>query len=68
MIELAQKFPTQEILERIAKALGPTGMFSMPIAEARLRKFQKTVLIDLEKAVTQAVTQVIERNLGVSLG
>jgi transcriptional regulator with XRE-family HTH domain len=65
MIELARKFPAPEMLERIAEALeiDPPELFSMPTAEAQLRKFQKAVLIDLEKAVTETVTQVIERNL-----
>jgi transcriptional regulator with XRE-family HTH domain len=65
MIELARKFPAPEMLERIAKALeiDPPELFSMPTAEAQLRKFQKAVLIDIEKAVTETVTRVIERNL-----
>jgi len=65
MIELTRKFPTPEILERIASALeiDPPELFSIQIAEARIRKFKKTVLTDIEKAVSGAVMQVIERNL-----
>jgi transcriptional regulator with XRE-family HTH domain len=65
MIELARKFPTPEMLEQIAKALeiDPPELFSMPTAEAQVRKFQKTILSDIERAVTETVTQVIERNL-----
>jgi transcriptional regulator with XRE-family HTH domain len=65
MIELTRKFPTPEILERIASALeiDPSELFSMQIAEAQIRKFKKTVLTDIEKAVSTAVMQVIERNL-----
>ena len=65
MIELTRKFPTPEMLERIAAALeiDPPELFSIQIAEARIRKFQKTVLTDIEKAVSSAVMQVIERNL-----
>jgi transcriptional regulator with XRE-family HTH domain len=65
MIELARKFPTPETLERIASALeiDPPELFSIQIAEARIRKFKKTVLTDIEKAVSGAVMQVIERNL-----
>ena len=65
MIELTRKFPSPEMLERIAAALeiDPPELFSIQIAEARIRKFQKTVLTDIEKAVSCAVMQVIERNL-----
>jgi transcriptional regulator with XRE-family HTH domain len=65
MIELERKFPTPEMLERIAAALeiDPPELFSIQIAEARIRKFQKNVLHDIEKAVSGAVMQVIERNL-----
>jgi len=65
MIELTRKFPTPEILERIASALeiDPPELFSIQIAEAQIRKFKKAVLTDIEKAVSGAVMQVIERNL-----
>jgi transcriptional regulator with XRE-family HTH domain len=65
MIELARKFPTPEMLERIASALeiDPPELFSMQIAEAQIRKNKKAVLTDIEKAVSGAVMQVIERNL-----
>ena len=65
MIELARKFPTPEILEKIASALeiDPPELFSIQIAEAQIRKFKKTVLTDIEKAVSGAVMQVIERSL-----
>ena len=65
MIEQKRKFPTPEILERIASALeiDPPELFSIQIAEAQIRKFKKTMLTDIEKAVSGAVMQVIERNL-----
>jgi transcriptional regulator with XRE-family HTH domain len=65
MIEMTRKFPTPEILERIASALeiDPPELFSIQIAEAQIRKFKKMVLTDIEKAVSGAVMQVIERNL-----
>jgi transcriptional regulator with XRE-family HTH domain len=65
MIELTRKFPTPEMLERIASALeiDPPELFSMQIAEAQIRKFKKNVLTDIEKAVSGAVMQIIERNL-----
>jgi len=65
MIELTRKFPSPEILERIASSLeiDPPELFSIQIAEARIRKFKKTVLADIEEAVSGAVMRVIERNL-----
>ena len=65
MIELTRKFPSPEKLERIASALeiDPPELFSIQIAEAQIRKFQKSVLTDIEKAVSSAVKQVIECNL-----
>jgi len=65
MIELTRKFPSPEMLERIANALeiDPPELFSIQIAEAQIRKFKKSVLIEIEKAVSGAVMQVIERNL-----
>jgi transcriptional regulator with XRE-family HTH domain len=65
MIELARKFPAPEMLEKIANALeiDPPELFSMPTAEGQVRKLQKTVLLDIEQAVAEAVTQVVERNL-----
>jgi transcriptional regulator with XRE-family HTH domain len=67
MIELARKFPSPEMLEHIASALeiDPPELFSIQIAEAQIRKFKKTVLSDIEKAVSGAVKQVIERNLEI---
>ena len=65
MIELTRKFPSPEMLERIAAALeiDPPELFSIQIAEAQIRKFKKAVLTEIEKAVSGAVMQVIERNL-----
>ena len=53
------------MLERIANALeiDPPELFSIQIAEAQIRKFKKSVLTEIEKAVSGAVMQVIERNL-----
>jgi transcriptional regulator with XRE-family HTH domain len=65
MIELGRKFPTPEILERIAGALeiDPPELFSMPTVKAKVKKLQRAVLLDLEKALTETVSQVIEHNL-----
>ena len=54
MIELEKSFPSDEVLERIANVLeiDPTELFSgtcYPIEE--IRKFQKTVLDEIDKTV-----------------
>jgi transcriptional regulator with XRE-family HTH domain len=66
MIEMERKFPSPEMLERIAEALeiDPPELFSIPTPEAKVRKLQRTVLKDLEKALAETVSQVIETNLG----
>jgi Ni,Fe-hydrogenase maturation factor len=60
-------FPSPEMLEHIASALeiDPPELFFIQIAEAQIRKFKKTVLTDIEKAVSGTVMQVIERNLEI---
>jgi transcriptional regulator with XRE-family HTH domain len=74
MIELSRKFPSPEMLERIAAALeiDTPQLFSIPSSPADvLQKFRQTVLADLEKnvgkavqkAVNEAVLQVIEDHL-----
>jgi len=55
MIELEKKFPSVEMLERIASALAmdTTELFSVkPLPEDFLKKLYKTVLLDFEKIIT----------------
>jgi transcriptional regulator with XRE-family HTH domain len=59
MIELEKKFPSDEVLERIANALNiePTELFSKtsyPIEE--VRNLQKTVLDDIAQVVNTQIT------------
>jgi transcriptional regulator with XRE-family HTH domain len=57
-IELGNKFPTPEMLERIAAALeiDSPQLFSMEAFPAvAIRQFQEDVLTDLEAAVVSAV-------------
>jgi hypothetical protein len=51
------------IRDSSALEIDPPELFSIQIAEAQIRKFKKTVLTDIEKAVSGAVMQVIERGL-----
>ena len=60
MIELERKTPSLYMLERIAAALkiDPPELFSMKKApSASLRKLHKTVLEDIEKAVSIIITE-----------
>jgi transcriptional regulator with XRE-family HTH domain len=57
-IELENKFPTPEMLERIAAALeiDSPQLFSMDSFPAELiRQFKEGLLVDVEKAVVSAV-------------
>jgi transcriptional regulator with XRE-family HTH domain len=60
MIELEKKFPSPEMLERLAAALeiDPPELFSMPPSPAgTLRKLHEEVLTDIEREVATAVEQ-----------
>ncbi|MDR2795360.1 MAG: helix-turn-helix domain-containing protein [Spirochaetaceae bacterium] len=58
-IELENKFPTPEMLERIASALeiDSPELFSMDAYPAEtIRQFQEVVLADVEAAVTNVIS------------
>jgi len=60
MIELGRKFPSAEMLERLALALEIDSLclFSPPpFPEGALRRLQGAVLADLEKAVAKSVSK-----------
>jgi transcriptional regulator with XRE-family HTH domain len=64
MIELERKFPSPEMLSRLAEALeiDTPQLFSMPAAKTDadvLKRFFKTVLLDIEKAVRTASSEAI---------
>jgi transcriptional regulator with XRE-family HTH domain len=66
MIELSRKFPSPEMLERIAGALGidTPQLFSIPSSPAGvLQKFRQTVLADLEKNVGKAVLKAVSETV-----
>ena len=57
-IEQKNKFPSPEMLERIASALeiDSPQLFSMSsFSDEAIKRFQEGILSDLEKAVTQTV-------------
>jgi transcriptional regulator with XRE-family HTH domain len=58
MIELERKTPSLSMLERIAMALqiDPPELFSMRTIPAKsIKEMQKTVLVDIEKAVNHVI-------------
>jgi transcriptional regulator with XRE-family HTH domain len=63
MIELGRKTASLPMLERIAAALqiDPSELFSMQsIPTKSLKEIQKTVLIDIEKAVNEVIHERIK--------
>ena len=58
MIELQHKFPSPEVLERLAFALeiDTPELFSMPASlEENLKKYKKIILADIEKSLGEPV-------------
>ena len=63
MIEQKRKFPTPEILERIALALeieAPELFASSACPQAELRKLHKEILSELDHAIGKAVTKAFK--------
>jgi len=63
MIELKHKFPSPEILERIASALelDTPELFSMPPSVERATvKLHKTILTDIEQTVGETVNNAVK--------
>jgi transcriptional regulator with XRE-family HTH domain len=66
MIELTRKFPSPEMLERIAVALeiDAPELFSLPPSPAgTLRRLHEAVLADIKKAVGDALEQTIKETV-----
>jgi transcriptional regulator with XRE-family HTH domain len=64
MIELERKTPSLLMLERIALALqiDPPALFSMQtIPSKTLEKMQKTVLVDIQKAVNNVIHEHLKK-------
>jgi len=61
MIELEKKFPSVEMLERIASALlmDTTELFSVKsLPEDSLKKLHKSVLLDFEKVIAKKLMEL----------
>ena len=62
-IEQKNKFPSPEMMERIAAALeiDTPKLFSMAsYTDEAIRRFREGVTIDLENALTEAIAQAVE--------
>jgi len=71
MIEIARKFPTADILERLAMALGinPNELFSVAISPERaLEQLQRLILANMDQAMEQALDKAIEKRYKTAPG
>jgi transcriptional regulator with XRE-family HTH domain len=63
MVELARKFPSADMLERLATALEiePHELFYMPgIAENALEHLQESIVSNIERVVSNAIKETLE--------
>ncbi|AEF80591.1 conserved domain protein [Leadbettera azotonutricia ZAS-9] len=63
MIELTRKFPTPEMLERIAAALeiNANELFLTSSPTRDLKSFQNVVLAEIEEEVDRAIKEAVQR-------
>jgi transcriptional regulator with XRE-family HTH domain len=64
MIEIARKFPTADILERLAAALGinPHELFSVSVSPERaMEQLQRAILDNMDRAMEHALDKAIEK-------
>ena len=62
MVELAKKFPSAGMLERLARALEvePHELFYMPsVTENALERLQETVAANIERVIAEAVEKAL---------
>jgi transcriptional regulator with XRE-family HTH domain len=67
MIEIARKFPTADVLERLAAALGinPNELFSVAVSPERaMGQLQQLILGNLDQAIERALDKAIEKRSG----
>ena len=67
MIEIARKFPTADMLERLAAALGinPHELFSVDVSPERaMEKLQQAILDNMDQAMEHALDKAIEKRFG----
>ena len=64
MIEIARKFPTADILERLSAALGinPHELFSVSVSPERaMEQLQQAILDNMDRAMEHALDKAIEK-------
>ncbi|GAB6391643.1 MAG: helix-turn-helix transcriptional regulator [Treponematales bacterium] len=63
MIEIARHFPSPEMLEQIAGALGidVLELFSVPSPPGALKRLQKEVLRDVQAEAAKAAAEAVEQ-------
>ena len=69
MIEIARNFPTADVLERLAVALGikSNELFSVAASpEKGMEQLQQAILNNLDKAIERALDKAIEKRCGNS--
>jgi len=67
MIEIARKFPTADVLERLARALkiNSNELFSVSVSPERaMEKLQLEILNNLNLAIESALDKAIEKRCG----
>ena len=71
MIEVSRKFPTPEVLARLAKALGiaPHELFAVPASpENALERLHQEVLNDIKQVVSEAVEKTVAEKCRYNTG
>jgi hypothetical protein len=66
MIEVARKFPTADVLDRLATALNiaPHELFSVSLSpEEAMEKLQQTILDNLDCAIESALEKAVQKVL-----
>jgi transcriptional regulator with XRE-family HTH domain len=64
MIEIARKFPSADVLDRLAEALNitPNELFTISISpEKAMKQMQQAILDDLNRAIEHALDKAIEK-------
>jgi len=68
MIEIARKFPTADVLDRLAIALNinPNELFSVSVSPERaIEQMQQKILENLDQAIEHALDKAIAKRCGV---
>ena len=68
MIEIAQKFPSADVLDRLAAALGisPNELFSVSVSPERaIEQMQQKILENLDQAIEHALDKAIAKRCGI---